>query len=166
MTNGCFFVFLSLNLIHDLWSYTQSLNCFVLKCVNIFLFIYLLNKTSSRRRTLTVVCILWAPIHLIFVTTLWSGSCLCPLFPPPHTILRWGNQVEKKKFRTLIKVTQLVCGEVRIQTSSQATKPQQLWSWYQVLFVFVCGCFKNAHWIFPIFFFFFSDIYLFDCTGS
>lgn len=128
-----------------------------------FSFIYLTKLAPGAGHSpLYVVCILWAPVHLIFVTTLWSGSCLCPLFPPPHTILRWGNQ--KKKFRTLIKVTQLVCGEVRIQTSSQATKPRQLWSWYQVLFVFVCGRFKNAHWIFPIFFF--PDIYLFDCAGS
>lgn len=65
MTNGCFFfILLSLNLIHDLWSYTQSFNCFVLKCVNIFLFIYLLNKTSSRRRTLTVVrCMYFMSTH-------------------------------------------------------------------------------------------------------
>lgn len=79
-----------------------------------------------------------SPLYVFYEHPLiWSSSqpyevgLVCVLHSPhpspsPHTILRWGNQVEKKKFRTLIKVTRLVCGEVRIQTSSQATKRHQL----------------------------------------
>ena len=72
---------------YQVWIVLYS-NCFVLKCI--FLLIYLLNKTSSGCRALTVVCILWTPTDLIFVTTLRSGSCVCPPFPPPLPVQAEG----------------------------------------------------------------------------
>lgn len=83
-------IFLSLNLIHDLWSYIPSLNCFVLKWVSIFLLIYLLNKTTSRCRS-THPCMYFMNTHsfdLRHNPTKWV-LCVCPPSPrplplPPH----------------------------------------------------------------------------------